>query len=91
MTVRVFFDPDRVAQLRQVGISPRRQLASASANEAKSALDLVEENTRLRGEIARLREEVARLTAQARDHGSHCEERELDDSSRRFSLIELDL
>jgi len=78
VTVRVFFDPHRVAQLAQQGINPRGKLLAGPAAEARTALGLVEENARLRAEAvqqrggnqiasieesARLRAEVARLRA----------------------------
>jgi regulator of replication initiation timing len=90
VTVRVFFDPHRVDQLRQQGISPRRQL-SAPAPEARTALELVEECARLRAENVRLREEVARLKAESSHRSTpQREERALDDAAQRFSLLELD-
>jgi hypothetical protein len=78
VTVRVFFDPHRVAQLAQRGINPSGRLTNGPASEAKASLTLVEENARLRAEAARrrggnqiatiednarLRAEVARLRA----------------------------
>lgn len=66
--------------------------AEATAPEPKTALELVEENVRLRAEVDRLRAEVGRLTAEARTHAAP--ERasiEQDDSARRFALLELDL
>jgi hypothetical protein len=72
VSVRVFFDPHRVAQLRQQGIDPQGRLTSGPAAEARTALGLVEENARLRAEAARRRggnqlgpiEESARLRAE---------------------------
>ena len=94
MSVRTFFDPHRVEQLRKQGISPQRQLTSGTAPEARTSLELVEENARLRAEVRRLSDEVARLTAAARGPSPPSprrEERELDDAARRFALLELDL
>jgi hypothetical protein len=105
VSVRVFYDPHRVEQLRQQGISPRRQLTSAPASEARTALELVEECARLRAEVDRLRrdnqrlsDENGRLVAEtSRRSGSspHVErekdeKREKDDTEQRFSLLELD-
>ena len=62
--------------------------------EAGGGLTLVEEcvrlrrdNQRLTDEVARLRGEVARLTGS----GAPQREQDLDDSVKRFSLLELDL
>ena len=94
MTVRVFFDPRRVEQLRKQGINPRRQLTSGPAPEARTSLELVEECARLRAEVDRLRrdnqrlsDEVARLTAPG---SSRREDHELDASAQRFALLELE-
>lgn len=96
MTVRVFYDPHRVEQLRAKGIAPRRQLpaGATAADSPRDALELVEECTRLRAENRRLSDEVARLTEELRraqtPHACD-EDRSADDSARRFSLLELDL
>lgn len=93
MTVRVFFDPHRVEQLRQQGINPQRVLTRGPAPEARTALELVEECARLRAENRRLSDEVARLTAEAaqRPSAPRREEYAPDDSAQRFALLELDL
>lgn len=97
MSVTVFYDPRRVEQLRAQGIAPRRQLpaagGTAAATSPQSALDLVEENARLRADNRRLADEVARLTEELRAHAPHRdrEDQAIDDSARRFALIELDL
>ena len=69
-------------------------LPASTAIESQTALELVEECTRLRrdnqrltDEVARLRGEVARLTGS----GTQQREQDLDDSAKRFSLLELDL
>ena len=69
--------------------------AATSASEPQTALELIEEcgrlrrdNQRLSDEVARLRGQVERLTA-----GPSATTREsvdLDDSTRRFALLELD-
>lgn len=72
MTVRVFFDPHRVAQLAQQGINPHGRTTSGPASEARAKLGLIEDNARLRAEAARRRggnqitsiEENARLRAE---------------------------
>jgi hypothetical protein len=106
VAVRVFYDPHRVEQLRQKGIDSRRQLTGeASTPEARSALDLVEDNARLRAEVARLQrdnqrlaDENARLASASRQSGLSppreergSAPRDLDDAARRFALLELDL
>jgi hypothetical protein len=128
VTVRVFYDPHRVEQLRVKGIAPRRQIpspgaiaaatspqesalraqgigprrqlpaagATAAATSPQSALDLVEENARLRADNRRLADEIARLTEVLRAQVPHrdrpaLDDPVLDDSARRFSLLELDL
>lgn len=74
----------------------RPRLLTAAAIEPQSALDLAEECTRLRrdnqrlvAEIDRLRTEVDRLTGNTRPARENAVD--LDDSARRFSLLELDL
>jgi hypothetical protein len=98
VSVRLFYDPHRVEQLRAQGIAPRRQLPAAGGTAAptspQSALDLVEENARLRADNRRLADEVARLTEELRRAHAPRRDREdqpLDDAARRFALIELDL
>jgi uncharacterized protein YlxW (UPF0749 family) len=99
VSVRLFYDPHRVEQLRTKGIAPRRQLpaadgtAATTATSPQSALDLVEENARLRADNRRLADEVARLTEELRrTHPPHAdrEEKAIDDSARRFALLELE-
>jgi hypothetical protein len=74
--------------------APMLALSAATAAEPRTALDLVEECTRLRrsnqiltDEVARLRGEIARLTGS----GAQPREHDFDDSVKRFSLLELDL
>ena len=74
--------------------TPMLALAATTAAEPRTALELVEECTRLRrsnqlltDEVARLRGEVARLTGS----GAQQREHDFDDSVKRFSLLELDL
>ena len=69
-------------------------LPAATAIEPRTALELVEDCTRLQrsnqiltDEVARLRAEIARLTGS----GAQQREQNQDDSSTRFSLLELDL
>ncbi len=88
MSVRVFYDEYRVEQLRQAGIRAPRQSTREPVPDARTALELVEENARLRAEVARLRDEVARLTAAA---PRVLPPDESDDAVTRFSLLELDL
>lgn len=89
-----------VEKLRRVGIGvgARRQLTDGTTTPGPStAIELVEENARLRVEVTQLRAEVARLTAEAAARGGPASTRQeedghdLDDASRRFSLLELDL
>lgn len=79
------------------GRAPLPLLPAATATTPQTALDLVEENGRLRrdnqrlsSEVDRLRGEVARLAA-----GSNAtrqpREQDLDDAATRFSLLELDI
>jgi hypothetical protein len=104
VAVRVFYDPRRVEQLRQKGISPRRQLSAGPAPEARTALELVEECAQLRAEVERLRRDNQRLSDEnvrlaaassrqpdspPREH-ARGEERAKDDTEQRFSLLELD-
>jgi uncharacterized protein YlxW (UPF0749 family) len=98
VSVRLFYDPHRVERLRAQGIAQRRQLPAAGGTAAstspQSALDLVEENARLRADNRRLADEIARLTEELRRaQPSHAgrEDQVLDDAARRFALIELDL
>ena len=74
--------------------APMLALSAATATEPRTALELVEDCTRLRrsnqlltDEVARLRGEIARLTGS----GARQREQDLDDSATRFSLLELDL
>jgi hypothetical protein len=102
VTVRLFFDPERVAQLRQQGINPQRQLTRGTNDvaQARTSLELVEENARLRAEVARLRGDVQRLSedvTRLRSAGirpdpkvREPDRRDLDDSAQRFALLELD-
>ena len=86
-------------------ITARRQLpageavvpavTASAAIEPRTALELAEDcarlrrdNQRLSDEVTRLRAEVSRLTA---GPDRQREAIELDDSARRFSLLELDL
>jgi predicted RNase H-like nuclease (RuvC/YqgF family) len=96
VSVRVFYDPHRVEELRQKGITGRRQLAAGPASEARTALELVEECARLRAEIERLWRDNQHLTdevARLRGEASSLRQRsapDQDDSVRRFSLLELE-
>jgi cell division protein FtsB len=81
VSVRLFYDPHRVEQLRQQGIDPHGRPAREPAAEMRSAIVLVEENARLRAEVKRLTAEVARL------RGGH-EELPADDAAQRFKLPE---
>ena len=102
MSVKLFYDPDRVEEFRRRGIDPRRvgaaEAAPARTPTARGALELVEENARLRAEVARLRadnqrltDEVARLRgAPIRPDSGQAPLRE-DDAAARFALLELDL
>lgn len=79
-------------QLRLPAGQPASALASV-ASEPRTALELVEEcmrlqrdNQRLSDEVAQLRAEIAQLTAGPAKR----DEVTLDDSARRFSLLELD-
>jgi hypothetical protein len=72
-------------------------LPTSMATGPQDALELAEECTRLRrsnqlltDEVARLRAEVERLTG-AGSVASRQREQDLDDSAKRFSLLELDL
>ena len=76
---------------------PALPAAAATSTAPQTALELVEENARLRrdnqrlsNEVDRLRGEVARLVA-----GSNAprqpREQDLDDAATRFSLLELDI
>jgi predicted RNase H-like nuclease (RuvC/YqgF family) len=95
VSVKTFFDPQRVEEMRQRGISPRRQLP-AGQSDPRTALELVEERAQLRVEIERLKRENQRLTEElARLRGAAAptplrEERALDDAAQRFALLELD-
>ena len=80
-------------------MAARAQLAlpASTATEPQTALELAEECTRLRrsnqlltDEVARLRAEVERLTG-ASAGAPRLREQDLDDSAKRFSLLELDL
>ena len=80
-------------------MAAREQLAlpASTATQPQTALELVEECTRLRrsnqllsDEVARLRAEVERLTGASTSAPRH-REQDLDDSAKRFSLLELDL
>lgn len=71
--------------------------AAAAPTTPQTALELVEENARLRrdnqrltSEVDRLRSEVARLAA-GPNAPRQQREQDLDDASTRFSLLELDL
>ena len=74
MSVKLFYDPDRVEEFRARGIDPRRTGASPPGASrpgasqivpaAKPALAYVEENARLRAEVARLRTDNQRLAAE---------------------------
>jgi predicted RNase H-like nuclease (RuvC/YqgF family) len=97
VTVKTFFDPQRVEEMRQRGISPRRQLpAGSSMSEPRTAIQLIEESARLRAEIERLTRENQRLSDElARLRGLAAptplrEERALDDAAQRFALLELE-
>lgn len=97
MSVKTFFDPQRVEEMRRRGISPRRQLpAGTSTSEPRTALELVEERVQMRAEIDQLRRENQRLTEElARLRGAAAptslrEERTLDDAAQRFALLELE-
>ena len=80
-------------------MAARAQLALPASTETgpQTGLDLAEECTRLRrsnqiltDEVARLRAEVERLTG-ASAGVPRQREQDLDDSAKRFSLLELDL
>jgi hypothetical protein len=91
-----------IAVHSQVTITGPRQpttlaLPASTATAPQTALELVEECTRLRrsnqiltDEVARLRGEVERLTGSGANT-SRQREQDLDDSAKRFSLLELDL
>ena len=72
-------------------------LPASTATDPQTALELAEECTRLRrsnqlltDEVARLRAEVERLTGVSVGLPRQ-REQDLDDSAKRFSLLELDL
>ena len=76
----------------------QRQLAAESEREpqelAEECARLRRDNRRLEADVERLRAEVSRLTAsgaQPREAARDAREVDLDDSARRFSLLELDL
>lgn len=78
---------------RQLADRPRLALPATTSTEPQTALELIEENARLRrdnqrlvDEAGRLRTEIARLTGAT----SRNETVELDDTTTRFSLLELD-
>ena len=58
MSVKLFYDPRRVEQLRQRGVSPRPM---SPVEAATTTLEMVEECARLRAEVARLRADNQRL------------------------------
>lgn len=67
---------------------------TTTATEPQTALDLIDENARLRRDNQRLTDEVGRLRAEvARLAGApmtNVRDADLDDSARRFSLLELE-
>lgn len=96
MTVKVFYDQQRVEQLRQQGIAPRRQLTGGSSSP-QTALEAVEEcarlraeNRRLTDEVDRLRREVDRLSGRPSGPVASGSRDDLDDAALRFSLLDLD-
>lgn len=95
MSVDVFFDPKRVARLRQQGIrnEPRPQLSAATAPSSPAPLALIEECAQLRAEVARLRAENQHLRGElARGAGTSVRTAVgSDDAAQRFALLELDL
>jgi hypothetical protein len=73
-----------------------RQLPAPSASEPRTAIELAEEcarlsreNQRLSDEVGRLRGEIARLSGAAPTSREN-ERGDLDDSARRFALLELE-
>jgi len=89
------YGPVTITGPRQLSTARPAMLAlpASTAAEPRTALELVEECTRLRrsnqlltDEVTRLRGEVARLTGSGTKR-----EQDLDDSTKRFSLLELDL
>lgn len=103
MSVRLFYDPYRVEQLRQRGIAPGNRGAlsgGAPRQEARTSLELVEENARLRADNRRLTEEVAQLEAEvARLRRAVSQQQPApprrsalpdDDAAARFALLEFD-
>jgi len=77
------------------GRSPLALPASTTAAEPQTALELIDENARLRRDNQRLTDEAARLRAEiARLTGAptaNVRDAEIDDAAKRFSLLELDL
>lgn len=74
----------------------QRALPASTASEPRTALELVEECDRLRRDNQRLTDEVSRLRAQvdrltAGPIAPRADGSDLDDSARRFALLELDL
>jgi hypothetical protein len=72
------------------------ELPTATTTEPQTALELIDEcarlrrdNQRLSDEVARLRSEVDRLTGGP--SSLRPRDQDLDDSAKRFSLLELDL
>jgi hypothetical protein len=61
MSVKLFYDPHRVEQLRQRGIAPVDRAPRNPADQAQLAIDAVEECARLRMQVAQLRRDNQRL------------------------------
>jgi hypothetical protein len=105
VTVQVFYDPRRVEQLRQQGITGRRQLGGVTVgvavrapNSPPTVLEAIEESARLRAEnrrlvdeVERLRREVERLRGAGQPADALSSGEDPDDSAQRFSLLKLDL
>lgn len=96
MAVSLFYDPQRVAQLRAKGITasrPEPAVTPATTDDqagAQTALELVDENARLRAEIDRLRRENRQLTEDVENLSAELTRRQLSaersDPSRRSAI-----
>jgi hypothetical protein len=89
--------PVTITGTRALGAGSALPTAAGTANTAQTALELVEENVRLRrdnqrlsNEIDQLRVEVARLAKAPNDPLVQPREQNLDDAAARFALLELD-
>jgi hypothetical protein len=99
MSVQTFYNPSLVEKLRRVGIGVgvRRQLPSGTTQASpgpRTALELVEDNARLRAEIDQLRRDKQHLSdevARLRGETPRAVATESDDAAARFALLELDL